>query len=87
MINLLHNNKAEVREVMEYYERIRAIREDRDMKQSEVAAVLGTDQSYYSKYERGVHPMTAVQIKKLALFFNVSADYLPGITDSATPIF
>ena len=41
MLNLLHNNKAEVREVMEYYERIRAIREDRDMKQSEVAALLG----------------------------------------------
>ena len=68
---------------MEYYERIRPIREDRDMKQSEVAAVLGT----YSKYERGVHPMTAAQIKKLALFFNVSADYLLGITDSANPIF
>ncbi|MBQ6862880.1 MAG: helix-turn-helix transcriptional regulator [Clostridia bacterium] len=52
-----------------------------------MAALLGTDQSYYSKYERGVHPMTAVQIKKLAVFFNVSADYLLGIIDTPDPIF
>ena len=72
---------------MEYYERIKAIREDRDIKQAEVAALLGTEQSYYSKYERGVHPMSAVQIKKLAIYFNVSADYLLGIIDKPTPIF
>lgn len=72
---------------MEYYERIRGIREDREIKQSEMAALLGTDQSYYSKYERGVHPMTAVQIKKIAVFFNVSADYLLGIIDTPDPIF
>ncbi len=67
---------------MEYYERIRAIREDRDIKQIEVAALLDTDQSYYSKYERGVHPMTAVQIKKFADYFNVSLDYLLERTDN-----
>ncbi len=71
---------------MEYYERIRGIREDREIKQEEVARLLGTDQSYYSKYERGKHPMTANQIKTLALFFNISADYLLGIIDEPKPI-
>ncbi len=71
---------------MEYYERIKGLREDRDIKQIEIAKLLGTDQSYYSKYERGIHPMTAIQIKKIALYFNVSADYILGITDIPTTI-
>lgn len=66
---------------MEYFQRLKDLREDRDLKQDTVAKVLGTDQSYYSKYERGIHPMTAVQIKILAEFYNVSADYILGLTD------
>lgn len=66
---------------MEYYQRIKDLREDKDLKQSTIAKILGTDQSYYSKYERGIHPMTANQIKTLAEYYNVSADYILGLTD------
>lgn len=66
---------------MEYNERIRDLREEHDLKQSTIAKVLGIDQSYYSKYELGKHPMTAQQIKTLALYYNVSADYILGLTN------
>lgn len=71
---------------MDYYERIKGLREDRDIKQIEIAKLLGTDQSYYSKYERGVHPMNANQIKKLAEYFNISADYILGLSDEPKPL-
>ncbi len=66
---------------MEYYQRVKDLREDNDLKQETIAKILGTEQSYYSKYERGIHPMTANQIKILAEFYNVSADYILGLTN------
>lgn len=71
---------------MQYYKRIKEIREDRDIKQKEIAEILQTDQSYYSKYERGLHPMTADQIIILCKFYNLSADYLLGIIDEPRQI-
>ncbi len=71
---------------MKYYERIRAMREDNDLNQGDIAKVLKTDRSYYGKYERGLHPMTAEQIKTLAIYYNVSADYLLGIIDEPRKI-
>lgn len=64
---------------MKSYEIIRMLREDNDKKQAEIAKLLGIDQSYYSKYERGIRPFTAEQIRTLALYFQVSADYILGI--------
>ncbi|MBR5452151.1 MAG: helix-turn-helix transcriptional regulator [Clostridia bacterium] len=64
---------------MKSYEIIRMLREDNDKKQEEIAKLLGIDQSYYSKYERGIRPFTAEQIRKLSLYFKVSADYLLGL--------
>lgn len=71
---------------MQYYKRIKEIREDRDIKQKEIAEILQTDQSYYSKYERGLHPMTAEQIIILCRYYNLSADYLLGIIDEPRKI-
>lgn len=71
---------------MQYYKRIKEIREDRDIKQKEIAEILQTDQSYYSKYERGLHPMTAEQIIVLCRYYNLSADYLLGIIDEPRQI-
>lgn len=71
---------------MQYYKRIKEIREDRDIKQKEIAEILQTDQSYYSKYERGLHPMTADQIIILCRYYNLSADYLLGIIDEPRQI-
>lgn len=71
---------------MQYYKRIKEIREDRDIKQKEIAEILQTDQSYYSKYERGLHTMTADQIIILCKYYNLSADYLLGIIDEPRQI-
>ncbi len=71
---------------MQYYKRIKEIREDRDIKQKEIAEILQTDQSYYSKYERGLHPMTADQIIILCKYYNLSADYMLGLIDEPRQI-
>mgnify|MGYP002729031458 CR=1 FL=1 len=64
---------------MQYYERLKELREDRDMTQAETAAILNIDQSYYSKQERGNKPFQVEQIKTLCEFFGVSADYILGL--------
>ena len=63
------------------YQRIRDLREDRDLTQTQIARMLGMSQTGYSKYETGENDIpTAVQIK-LADFYKTSTDYLLGRTD------
>lgn len=64
-----------------YYQRLRDIREDREKTQKEIAEVLNTTYQYYSAYERGVRDIPSHHIKTLALYYNISADYLLGLTD------
>ncbi len=65
--------------------RIRDLREDRDLKQKQVADYLLCDQSLYSKYERGERPLPLEYADKLADFYQVSVDYLLGRTAVKTP--
>lgn len=58
---------------------IRDLREDKDLKQSEVAELIGTTQQQYSKYENGNTEIPARVIVKLADFYGVSTDYLLNI--------
>jgi len=67
---------------MDYHQRIRDIREDRDLTQGEIAEVLQTERSYYGKYERGIHPVPAEKIIALCRYYNLSADYILGLTDT-----
>ena len=71
--------------VMSMKLRIRDLREDRDIKQKEVAAFLLCDQSLYSKYERGERALPLEYADKLADFYSVSVDYLLGRTHTKTP--
>ena len=57
---------------MGYYKRIRDLREDHDLKQKEVAAILMCDQSLYSKYERNERPLPLEYADKLADYYAVS---------------
>lgn len=61
--------------------RIRDIREDRDLTQKQVAQHLMCDQSLYSKYERGEREIPLNLMIRLAQFYQVSIDYLVGLTD------
>ena len=65
--------------------RIRDLREDRDMKQKEVAAYLMCDQSLYSKYERGDRQLPLELAVKLADYYGVSVDYLLFRTNVKKP--
>lgn len=64
---------------MQYWEKIRALREDNDKKQAEIAKILEVQQSYYSKQERHEKPFQIEQIIKLCEFYSVSADYILGL--------
>lgn len=63
------------------YSRIRDMREDRDLNQTEVARMLGMSQTGYSKYETGENDIPTAILIKLARFYNTSIDYLLGETN------
>lgn len=67
------------------FRNIRALREDRDIKQREIAEVLGISQNTYSLYETGVIAFTDQVLIKLADFYGVSIDYLMDRTSIKEP--
>ena len=66
------------------YTRIRDLREDRDLNQTQIAKMLGMSQTGYSKYETGENDIPTQVLIKLARFYNTSIDYLLGEADSLT---
>ena len=66
---------------MDYLKRIRDLREDNDKTQQETAAVWGTSQTMYARYERGANELPIHHLIALADFYNVSTDYILGRTD------
>lgn len=63
-------------------DRIRALREDNDLTQREIAAMLNCSQVSYSHYEIGRRDIPLDYLVILADFYNVSVDYILGLTDS-----
>ena len=63
------------------YKRIRELREDKDMSQTQIAQVLSCSQRVYSNYERGELDIPTEILIKLSLFHNVSVDYILGLTN------
>ena len=61
---------------MPYYPRIRDLREDKDLTQSDMGKILSCSQRVYSNYERGDIDIPTATLIKLANFYNVSVDYL-----------
>lgn len=64
-----------------YYRRLKDLREDHDLVQKEVAAILGIDQRVYSNYELGKREIPVRFVIKLAKYYNVSTDYILGLSD------
>ena len=64
------------------YQRIRNLREDRDLKQREIAAILNCSQRVYSNYEMGERDIPTEVLIKLSDFYDVSIDYLLGVTSN-----
>lgn len=65
------------------FKNLKAIREDRDIKQREIAKYLNVSQNTYSQYETGVISLTAEILLKLADYYNVSIDYLLDRTNDS----
>ncbi len=63
------------------YPRIRDLREDKELNQTQVAKYLGMSQTGYSKYETGENDLPTDILIKLARFYNTSVDYLLGETN------
>ena len=63
------------------FKNLRSIREDRDLKQKDIAKLLNVSQNTYSQYETGVIALTAEVLIKLSNFYDVSIDYLLDQTD------
>ena len=67
------------------YNRIRDLREDNDMNQTELAKILGMSQTGYSKYETGENDVPTAILMDLAEYYNTSIDYILGITNVKDP--
>ena len=63
----------------EYWEIMRELREDHDLRQEDIARLLGTAQQVYSRYEKGINELPLRHLKTLCRFYHVSADYLLGL--------
>ena len=72
-------------EAMKYAERIRELRQDNDYTQQKIAYILGVAQTTYSQYELEKRPMPIEYLVALCKFYNVSADYILGLTNKKRP--
>ena len=68
---------------MNYTQRIRALREDRDFTQAQIAELLNVGQKTYSDYELGKTRIPLDSMLILAKHYNVSMDYICGVSDTA----
>ncbi len=66
---------------MNCFERLKAIREDSDLSQSDVAKILNTTRQQVSKWETGAQMMGVDKYIVLAKYYNISVDYLLGLID------
>ena len=67
-------------------DRIKEIREERKISQKELAEYLDMEQQHYSRYETGKVKVNVEMVKKLAVFYNISADYILELTDEKRPL-
>ena len=67
--------------MVSYQKRIRDLREDASMTQTDIAKILGTSQTMYARYERGASELPIRHLLTLCNFYQVSSDYILGITD------
>lgn len=66
---------------MHYYQRLTDLRQDKDLNQTDIAKILGTTQTQYSRWERGANEIPMHHAITLAKFYRVSMDYICGLTN------
>ena len=68
-----------------YYQRLRDLREDKDLNQTDIAKLLGIDHRVYSNYEIGKREIPTRFVVTLAKFYKTSTDYILGLTNEIKP--
>lgn len=68
-----------------YYRRLRDVREDHDLTQTQIAEFLGMKQPQYNRYERGLRDVPTDVLIRLAQYYQTSVDYLLGLTNRSVP--
>lgn len=68
--------------VEKYIKRIRDLREDNDLTQTQIANILEIQQTVYSRYERGTQNIPLEHLIKLAVFYKTTTDYILNLTDN-----
>ena len=68
-----------------YFQRLKDLREDKDLRQEYVSEILGISQTVYSRYERGFQTIPVIHLLKLADYYRVSTDYILGQINSSKP--
>ena len=71
---------------MDYRIRMRNIREDRDLTQAQVGKLLNKSQQGYNHIEAGRAELKIEDLAILCKYYNVSADYMIGLTDDPKPV-
>ncbi|MBE6809404.1 MAG: helix-turn-helix transcriptional regulator [Ruminococcaceae bacterium] len=67
---------------MAYYRRLKDLREDKDLTQDELIKILGMHKTTYTNYEQGKREIPFEIAINIAKFYNVSLDYIAGLTDN-----
>lgn len=67
------------------FQRVRDLREDHDKTQTQIAEILGEYLTTYQRWESGEREIPAHTIKQLAMYYNVSADYILGLPELPYP--
>ena len=67
------------------FQRLRDLREDRDLRQEDVAVILGISQTVYSRFERGYQTISVIHLLKLADYYQVSTDYMLRRINNSKP--
>jgi len=68
-----------------FCKRIGELRIDNDKTQQQIADILLCNRQVYARYERGIREIPVTMLAKLAEYYNVSTDYILGLTDDPTP--
>ena len=71
---------------MYYTERLKWVRDCKNITQKQVAEYLGIKQQQYARYEKGVNVMPITHLGLICKFLNVSADYILGLTNDMKPL-
>lgn len=72
---------------MHYTQRMKELREEKELNQEQIAEKLEMHQTQYSRYERNATGMPIEVLIKLAKFHNITVDYILGLTDEKRKLF